>query len=248
MQHNKKGRKLGRRPDHRKAMMRNLALSLIAEERIETTVPRAKELRRFAERLVTYAKRGDLHGRRLIIQRLGGFPTAPAAAEKLLEDIAPRYSERAGGYTRVLKTGSRRGDAAPLALIEWVEEELPERKKKKKPATKSTATAQPAEAEVDSDEVANDEAAETAEQETAVAEQAEDASPDAGEASGDATSDESAEVVADESESPTAEAEPEGDDAEAASEVTEENSSDSDSSEPDPSGDPDAGDEDADKS
>jgi len=127
MYHRKKGRRLGRRPDHRKAMLRNLAISLIEEERIETTVTRAKEVRRLAERLVTYAKRGDLHGRRLIVQRLGNNPDA---AEKLVDDIAPRYEKRAGGYTRVLKTGFRRGDAAPTALIEWVEQELPKRKKK----------------------------------------------------------------------------------------------------------------------
>lgn len=137
MYHRKKGRKLGRRPDHRTAMLRNLALSLITEERVETTVARAKELRRVADRLITYAKRGDLHGRRLIISALGN---QPEAAAKVIDDIAPRYAKRNGGYTRVLKTGFRRGDAAATALIEWVEQELPQRTKKKKPkpATKVT--------------------------------------------------------------------------------------------------------------
>ncbi|RMF14927.1 MAG: 50S ribosomal protein L17 [Candidatus Dadabacteria bacterium] len=161
MQHNKKGRRLGRRPDHRVAMIRNLTLSLIEHERIETTVPRAKEIRRFAERLVTYAKRGDLHGRRLIIRRLGN---QPEAAAKLIDEIAPRFEKRQGGYTRVLKTGFRRGDAAPTALIEWVEEELPVRKKKR-PKKAAETQAAPSEAE----DVADDEAA----QEQGIPEEAE---------------------------------------------------------------------------
>lgn len=128
MHHRKQGRHLGRRRDHRVAMLRNLAISLIQEERIETTVTRAKELRRVAERLVTYAKRGDLHGRRLIVSRLGN---QPEIASKLVDDIAPRYKNRAGGYTRILKTGFRRGDASPVALIEWVETEVAKRPKRK---------------------------------------------------------------------------------------------------------------------
>lgn len=127
MQHRKKGRKLGRRPDHRTSMLRNLSVSLIESERIETTVTRAKEIRRVVERLVTYAKRGDLHGRRLVLAALGNNQDATA---KLVEDIAPRYGKRDGGYTRVLKTGFRRGDAAPTALIEFVEEALPKKKKR----------------------------------------------------------------------------------------------------------------------
>ncbi len=143
MYHRKKGRKLGRRPDHRSSMLRNLSVSLIESERIETTVTRAKEVRRVVERLVTYAKRGDLHGRRLVLAALGNNQDA---ATKLVDDIAPRYDKRAGGYTRVLKTGFRRGDAAPTALIEFVEEALP--KKRKRTATKTApkkATPKPAE-------------------------------------------------------------------------------------------------------
>jgi large subunit ribosomal protein L17 len=143
MQHRKKGRKLGRRPDHRNSMLRNLSVSLIESERIETTVTRAKEVRRVVERLVTYAKRGDLHGRRLVLAALGNNQDA---ATKLVDDIAPRYGKRDGGYTRVLKTGFRRGDAAPTALIEFVEEALP--KKRKRAATKAApkkAAVKPAE-------------------------------------------------------------------------------------------------------
>lgn len=142
MDHRKKGRKLGRRPDHRQAMLRNLAISLIEGERIETTVTRAKELRRHVDRLVTYAKRGGLHGRRLVLQALGNNRDATA---KLVEEIAPRYEARPGGYTRVLKTGFRRGDAAPTALIEFVEEAMPKKRKrtgsKAKPAAKAAKPA-----------------------------------------------------------------------------------------------------------
>jgi large subunit ribosomal protein L17 len=99
-------------------LLRNLAIGLIQEERITTTVTRAKELRRLAERLVTYAKRGGLHGRRLIIANLGN---SPDAARKLIGEIAPRFAQRSGGYTRAVKTGLRRGDAAPTVLIEWVQ-------------------------------------------------------------------------------------------------------------------------------
>jgi large subunit ribosomal protein L17 len=119
-------------------MLRNLAISLIQEERIETTITRAKELRRVAERLVTYAKRGDLHGRRLIVSRLGN---QPSIASKLVDDIAPRYKNRAGGYTRILKTGFRRGDASPVALIEWVEAEAKQRPKRKTSAKSDAPSA-----------------------------------------------------------------------------------------------------------
>lgn len=180
MYHNKKGRKLGRRPDHRKAMMRNLAASLIHEERIETTVTRAKELRSIVERLVTYAKRGDLHGRRLITRSLGN---KPEVAAKLLEDIAPRYEKRQGGYTRVLKTGFRRGDAAPTALIELVEEELPQRKRRSKP---KTAAPKAAAADEPEEEPASGESDET-EEEAGTAEQSgeETADPEAEQSEGE---------------------------------------------------------------
>jgi len=155
MYHRKKGRKLGRRPDHRKAMMRNLAISLIHEERIETTVTRAKELRRFADRLVTYAKRQDLPGRRLVQRKLGNQPDP---ARKLIEEISVRYEDRPGGYTRVLKTGFRRGDSAPTAVIEWVEEQLPKRRRRQRPATSAKAAPQETPAEESGEAQADDEA------------------------------------------------------------------------------------------
>lgn len=117
MRHRKKGRKLNRTAAHRKATLRNMAASLFRHERIETTTAKAKELRPFAERLITLAKRGDLHARRLAAQKI---PDREVLG-KLFGEIGPRFSERPGGYTRILKMGNRRGDAAEMALIELVE-------------------------------------------------------------------------------------------------------------------------------
>lgn len=116
MHHKKAYRKLGRRTDHRLAMLKNLTLSLLSNERIETTVPRAKELRKFAERMVTLGKAGTLHDRR----RAFAFLRSDEVVAKLFSDIAPRYAERNGGYTRIIKTAIRRGDSAEMAIIELV--------------------------------------------------------------------------------------------------------------------------------
>ena len=116
MRHRKKGRQLSRTSSHRKATMRNLATSLFLHERIETTTAKAKELRPYAERLITLARRGDLHARRLAAMKIQDRQVLG----KLFEDIAPRYTERPGGYTRILKLGNRRGDAAEMSLIELV--------------------------------------------------------------------------------------------------------------------------------
>jgi large subunit ribosomal protein L17 len=117
MRHRKKGRKLSRTPAHKRSMMANLAMSLFEHERITTTTPKAKELRPYAEKLITLARRGDLHARRLaarVIQQ-------PAILEKLFSDIAPRFAERPGGYTRIIQIGPRAGDNAPMAMIELVD-------------------------------------------------------------------------------------------------------------------------------
>ncbi len=116
MRHRKKGRQLSRTRSHRKATLRNLATSLFMHERIETTTAKAKELRPYAERLITLARRGDVHARRLAAMKIQDR----AVLGKLFDDIAPRYSERPGGYTRVLKLGNRKGDAAEMSLIELV--------------------------------------------------------------------------------------------------------------------------------
>ena len=116
MRHRKKGRNLSRSPSHRTALLRNLATSLFEHERIRTTEAKAKELRPYAERLITMAKRGDLHARRLVGRRIADR----AVLGKLFDDIGPRYAERPGGYTRILKLGNRKGDAAEMSLIELV--------------------------------------------------------------------------------------------------------------------------------
>jgi len=117
MRHLKAGRKLNRTASHRKAMFNNMAMSLIDNERIKTTLPKAKELRAVVERLITYGKKGDLHGIRLIAKTVKNKDLVM----KLVNDIAPGYSERQGGYTRVLKLGTRRGDNTEMAIIELVD-------------------------------------------------------------------------------------------------------------------------------
>ena len=112
----KKGRQLSRTRSHRKATLRNLATSLFRHERIETTTAKAKELRPYAERLITLARRGDVHARRLAAMKIQDREILG----KLFDEIAPRYMERPGGYTRVLKLGNRKGDAAEMSLIELV--------------------------------------------------------------------------------------------------------------------------------
>jgi large subunit ribosomal protein L17 len=116
VRHRKKGRQLSRTRSHRAATLRNLATSLFLHERIETTTAKAKELRPYAERLITLARRGDVHARRLARQKIQDR----AVLGKLFDDIAPRYAERPGGYTRILKLGNRKGDAAEMSLIELV--------------------------------------------------------------------------------------------------------------------------------
>jgi len=118
MRHRMQGRKLNRTSSHRKAMFANLAAALIKHEQITTTVPKAKELRPIADRLISLGKRGSLHARRQALARLCNDA---ALVEKLFGVLAPRYAERAGGYTRVLRAGYRYGDSAPLAVIELVD-------------------------------------------------------------------------------------------------------------------------------
>jgi large subunit ribosomal protein L17 len=112
-----KGRRLGGSSSHQKAMLANLAASLMAAEAIETTEAKAKALRPFAEKLITKAKKGGLHQHRQIVSKLNGDQEM---AQKLVDEIGPRYEDRPGGYTRILKLGPRKGDNAPMALIELV--------------------------------------------------------------------------------------------------------------------------------
>lgn len=109
-------RRLGLRSDHRRALLRNAATSLLQVEKINTTEDRAKEIRRIAERMITLGKRGDLHARRQALSYL----TSDAVVHKLFTELSQRYSDRQGGYTRLIKTGFRRGDGAPMVIIELV--------------------------------------------------------------------------------------------------------------------------------
>ena len=117
MRHSKGYRRLNRTHEHRKALFANMAGSLIEHEQIKTTLPKAKELRPIVEKLITLAKRGDLHARRLAASQL----KEDQYVKKLFDILGPRYTERKGGYTRVLRAGFRYGDMAPMAIIEFVD-------------------------------------------------------------------------------------------------------------------------------
>jgi len=117
MRHRRSGRKFNRTASHRQAMFANMAAALVKHEQITTTLPKAKDLRGVVEALITLAKRGDLHARRVVASRLRD----DATVAKLFETLGPRYQSRSGGYTRVLKAGFRYGDNAPLAVIELVD-------------------------------------------------------------------------------------------------------------------------------
>ena len=130
MRHRKSGRKLGRKVAHRKALMSNLAMALIANKKIKTTDPKAKELRSFIEPLITRAKKGDVHSRRQVFKYISHKPTV----RELFNVIAPSFSERNGGYTRITKLGFRDNDCAPISTIEFVDmgrDTVPEPKSEK---------------------------------------------------------------------------------------------------------------------
>ena len=120
MRHLKHGRKLNRTASHRKALLSNLSCSLIKHKQITTTLPKAKELQKFIERLVTYAKKDTLHGRRLIMKRIKGS-LKKEVSNILIHEIAPNYSDRNGGYTRIIKLANRKNDNSKLSLIEFVD-------------------------------------------------------------------------------------------------------------------------------
>ena len=122
MRHKKSGRKLGRNSSHRKAMFRNMAASLMRHEQIKTTVPKAKELRRVVEPLITLAKEDSVANRRLAFNRIRD----KEVVGKLFKDIGPRFKDRPGGYLRILKTGPRPGDAAPMAIVQLVDQGVEE--------------------------------------------------------------------------------------------------------------------------
>jgi large subunit ribosomal protein L17 len=136
MRHLNAGYKLGRNPAHRRATLRNLVTNLIERERIHTTLLRAKAARPLAERMITLGKRDSLHARR----QAAAFLQTPEAAKKLFADLAPRFADRPGGYTRIIRAGWRIGDGAELAILEFIGSEL---KKKEKKPRKERAEAAP---------------------------------------------------------------------------------------------------------
>jgi large subunit ribosomal protein L17 len=191
MRHQVSGRKLGRAPSHRRMLYRNLVTALFKHERIQTTVPKAKEARSVAERLITCAKRGDLSARRRAARRL----TDPQVLKKLFEEIAPRYAERPGGYTRILRlSGMRKGDGAEIAILELVDtkakprvrdtKKRKQRRRELKAEEKAEAAAALQEAAEKAEEAEEAGAAETAgeaeQTETAAAEPASSGQTDAG--------------------------------------------------------------------
>ena len=138
MRHRWAGRKLGRTTSHRKALLRNLVTELLDKEKIVTTVPKAKELRPFAEKMITLGKRDSLHARRqalAVIRR-------KSVVYKLFDSLAPRFSDRNGGYTRIIRLGLRKGDSAEMALIELIGSEFESPVESKKEAKKSPKIAQ----------------------------------------------------------------------------------------------------------
>ena len=120
MRHLHKGRKLNRTSSHRSSLLSNLSISLIKHKQITTTLEKAKELRRFVERLITYAKKDSIHGRRLIMKKIKGN-LKKEVANTLIHEIAPNYSSRDGGYTRIIKLNNRKNDNANMSLIEFVD-------------------------------------------------------------------------------------------------------------------------------
>jgi large subunit ribosomal protein L17 len=140
MRHGMKGRKLGRTTAHREALFRNQLQSLIENERIVTTLPKAKELRPIAEKVITRGKLDTVHARRWVLARMPNTEKRRTMVKKVFDDIAPRFSERPGGYLRIVKLGPRQGDGAEMAVLEFVEREAgaaaaaPEEKKGRKPA------------------------------------------------------------------------------------------------------------------
>jgi large subunit ribosomal protein L17 len=133
MQHNRAGRKLGRTTAHRRSLFRNQLSSLFTHERITTTLPKAKDLRPLAEKMITLGKRGGLHARRLALRNLPD----QSAVGKLFDEIAPRFKERTGGYTRILKLGRRPGDGAEMAILEFIDFDFAQRQAEKKVAAKA---------------------------------------------------------------------------------------------------------------
>jgi large subunit ribosomal protein L17 len=145
MRHNVGYRKLGRTSEHRRALLRNLATDLFRHERLRTTLPKARELRPFAERLITLARRDDLHARRQVVRQISDR----AVVKKLFDTLGPRFAQRPGGYTRALKLGPRLGDGADMAIVELVGSEPTFKKQKEDKKARRDRKAKAQEKEVE---------------------------------------------------------------------------------------------------
>ena len=141
MRHYKRGRKLNRTASHRSALLSNLASAFVINKQIITTQPKAKELRGFAERLITYAKKDSLHGRRLILKKIKGR-NSKKIADILIHDLAPNYKDRNGGYTRIIKLDNRKNDNANMCIIEFVDLKLSDDDTKKESKNLDTENTQ----------------------------------------------------------------------------------------------------------
>jgi large subunit ribosomal protein L17 len=172
----KKGARLGGSPAHQKLILANLATQLFEHGRITTTEAKARVLRPVAERLITKAKKGDLHNRRLVLAQIKDKGVVHA----LFEDIAPRFAERPGGYTRITKIGPRKGDNAPMAVIELVTEDYAPKAKTERPAASAAPAPAPAAEEAPAEETAEETAVEEAPaEETAETESTDEAATEA---------------------------------------------------------------------
>lgn len=148
MRHLVEGRKLNKTSSHRRAMFSNMAVSILDKERITTTLTKAKEVRKVVERLITYGKRGNLHAIRLAERRIKD----KTILKKLFEDIAPGYKDREGGYTRIIKLGERKGDNAPMSIIELTGRSNPDPVRKNKKKSKAKKTSAPKTAKISKDD------------------------------------------------------------------------------------------------
>lgn len=191
MRHQRAGRKLGRTTEHRIATLRTLSTSLFRHERIKTTLAKAKDLRPFAEKLITKAKKGDLHSRRIVAQDIHDAEVL----QKLFESVGPRFADRPGGYLRITKLGWRRGDSAEMAVIEMVDgavvaSEPSDKKAKAAPAEETKAEAAEETTEEEAVEASAEEATEEEAVEAAAEETSEEASEEPAEESGEETAEE----------------------------------------------------------
>jgi large subunit ribosomal protein L17 len=149
MRHLKAGSKLGKQPAHRRAVLRNLVTNLILHERISTTIRRAKATRPLAERMITLGKRDTLHTRR----QAASFLQTPEATKKLFGELAPRFADRQGGYTRIVRNGFRIGDGAELAVLEFIGSELKRKEKKEKKSRDQEETFTPPDARIPEEDI-----------------------------------------------------------------------------------------------